>query len=94
MALSNYANGATTITTTPTLICTPEAESNGVIIQNNGTPTIYIGGANVTATGAYQGISLAANTTITVPTQGGNPHQLYAITASSTATVTWLYPEA
>lgn len=89
-----YNNGATSVTTTPTLIATVESDSGGVLVQNvTGTAiTVYLGGVNVASTGANQGFSLAQNASVTVPSVGSVPNQLYAVAASGTATVVVLFP--
>jgi hypothetical protein len=91
MSLANYSNGATTVSSTATLVCTVDPESDGVLVQNNGSVAVVFGGADVTAT---TGISVAAAATLLIPSIGGFQHQLYGITASSTAAVTYLYPQA
>ena len=94
MSLANYSNGLTTVGTTATLICAVDAESDGVLVANTGSATVFLGGADVTASGANQGIPLAQSTTLAVPSIGGLQHQLYGVVASATQTVTWLYPQA
>jgi hypothetical protein len=88
-----YNNGATTVGTTPTLIAvTADCGTGGVLVQNNGTATVYLGGPSVAASGANLGISLAQGTTpLLVPTVGGPADGLYAVTASSSATVVVLF---
>ena len=94
MTISNYSNGSTTIGTSPTLVCTVDEVSTGVLVQNTGSAAIYFGGANVTTSGAYTGISVAANATLFIPSVGGLQHSLYATVASSTQPCTWLYAQA
>ena len=94
MTISNYSNGSTTISTTPTLVCTVDEEASGVLVQNTGSAAIYFGGPNVTTSGAYTGISVAANATLFIPSLGGVQHTLYAIVGSSTQTCSWLYAQA
>jgi hypothetical protein len=56
-----------------TLICTPSSvpENDGVLIQNLGSGTLYIGGSTVTAnTTSTGGLQVAANATVNVPTTG------------------------
>lgn len=80
--------------TTATLIATPSSapDVDGILIQNLGAVTLYLGGSTVTAntasTGGYQ---LAASASVTVPTTGASSEALYRITASSTANVSYLY---
>lgn len=94
MSLGNYSNGVTTVGTSATLICSVDPESDGVLVANTGSATVFVGGADVTASGANQGIPLAQTTTLLVPSIGGLQHQLYGVVAVSTQTVAWLYPQA
>lgn len=86
-----YNNAATTVGTSPTLIATVESDADGVLVQNNGSVTIYLGGSTVASSGANQGFSLAENTSVLVPSTGGAANSLYAVTASSTASVVVLF---
>lgn len=90
-----YKNGVVSVGTTATLIATPSSapENDGILIQNLGSVTLYLGGPTVTAgttsTGGYQ---VAASASVTVPTTGASSEPLYGITASSTANVAYLFP--
>jgi hypothetical protein len=90
-----YKNGVVSVGTTPTLICTPSSapDVDGVLIQNLGAVTLYLGGSTVTAgttsTGGYQ---VAASASVTVPSTGASAEGLYGIVASSTANVSFLFP--
>jgi hypothetical protein len=65
----------------------------GIVIQNLGSVTVYLGSSTVTAgTTSTGGVQLAANGVITVPTTGAASEALYGITASSTANVAYLFP--
>jgi len=86
-----YNQAATTVGTAPTLIAVVESDSDGVLVQNNGTAIVYLGGSNVAASGANLGFSLAANASVLVPSTGGAANSLYAITSSSTAVVVVLF---
>jgi hypothetical protein len=90
--MSDYAQGAVSISAIATLVCQVGPENDGVLVNNSGSATVYLGGRSVTASGAAQGIPLLANATITVPSLGSVTHSLYAITASGTSTVSYLYP--
>ena len=92
MANAPYNQGTVTVGTSATLICSPATGAHGVLIQNNGSVAVFIGGSTVTASGATAGISVAANATVTVPTVGDSPHDLYGIVASTTANVAYLFP--
>lgn len=91
MANAPYAQGTVSVSGTATLICSPGGGSN-VVIQNGGSAAVLLGGPTVTATGATAGISLAAAGIITIPVDADAPHDLWGITASSTAAVSFLYP--
>jgi len=91
-AIGAYNQALTSVGSTATLIAVTSAcGTSGVVVQNVGSNTVYIGGASVTSSGATQGISVAANGIYTFPTTGGPANQLYAITASSTSNVVVLF---
>jgi uncharacterized membrane protein len=91
----SYKNGVVSVGTTATLIATPSSapDVDGILIQNLGAVTLYLGGSTVTAgttsTGGYQ---VAASASVLVPTTGASAEGLYGIVASSTANVSFLYP--
>ena len=90
-----YKNGVVSVATTATLIATPgsKPENGGVLIQNLGSGTLYLGGSTVTAgTTSTGGLQVAANATVNVPTTGSALEALYGIVASSTANVAYLFP--
>jgi hypothetical protein len=90
-----YKNGVVSATTAATLIATPSSapDVDGILISNLGAVTIYLGGSAVTAnTASTGGYPLAASASVLVPTTGASAEGLYAITASSTANVAYLYP--
>lgn len=91
MANPPYLHGTVTVSSTATLVCSPAASSGGVVIQNGAT-AIFLGGPGVTSSGATQGVSVAANATLVVPTVGYAPHDLWAITASGSSSVSFLFP--
>lgn len=90
--MSDYSQGSVTVTSTATLVCQVGPEQDGVIVTNTGSAQVFLGGRTLTASGATQGIPLAANATITVPSLGSVTHSLFAVTASGTSTVNFLYP--
>ena len=91
--MANYRHGTVTVGTTATLLVS-SSFPGGVLIQNNGTAPIFLGGPNVTAnTAATGGIQVAAGATVTVPSVGGITADLYAVIATGTATVAWLAAE-
>jgi hypothetical protein len=66
---------------------------DGILIQNLGAVTLYLGASTVTAgTTATGGLQVAANAIVNVPTTGASSEALYGIVASSTANVAFLYP--
>ena len=91
--MSTYDHGVLSATTTAAKLVTVQAENDGVLVQNQGSVSIYLGGptvtANQTATGGFQ---VAASTSVTVPSVGGTQHDLYVVVASSTANVAWIQP--
>jgi hypothetical protein len=90
-----YQNGVVSVGTTATLIATPGSvpDNIGVLIQNLGTGTLYIGGSTVTAgTTSTGGLQVAANAIVNVPCTGAASESIDGIVASSTANVAFLYP--
>jgi hypothetical protein len=76
-----YFNGLVTVATTPTPICAIGARA-GVLIQNNGSAAVFLGGPNVATSGANTGISLAAGATLFVPSVGTLAATLFGIVYS------------
>jgi hypothetical protein len=67
-------------------------ENAGVLIQNLGTATVYIGGSTVTAgTTSTGGLQVAQNAIVNVPTTGAASESIYGIVASGTANVAYLF---
>jgi hypothetical protein len=65
----------------------------GVLVQNLGSTTVYIGGSTVTAnTASTGGLQVAANAIVNVPVTGASSETLYAISASGTNNVATLFP--
>ena len=91
MANPPYLHGTVTVTASATLICSPLSSPVGVLVQNNGANTVYLGGPTVTGSGTTQGVSVAAGASVTVPTAGDAVHDLYAISPSG-STVAYLFP--
>jgi hypothetical protein len=90
-----YQNGVVSVGTTATLIATPSSapDIDGILIQNLGAVTLYLGTSTVTAgTTATGGYQVAAAASVLVPTTGASAEGLYGIVASSTANVAFLYP--
>jgi hypothetical protein len=92
MANQTYAQASVTVTTTATKVCTVPAENSDVLVYCSAA-TVF-GGPSVTATGATGGVTVPATTLTRIPSVGGVVHDLYAIVASSTSTVAYLYPVA
>lgn len=91
MANQSYAQGAVSVTTTATKVCTVPAENDDVLVYCSADT--FFGGPSVTATGATAGVKVSATTLTHIPSVGGTAHDLYAIVATSTSTVTFLYPQ-
>lgn len=90
-----YKNGVVSVGTTATLIYSVGSapENDGVLVNNGGSATLYLGGSTVTAnTASTGGFPVAAGATVTVPTTGAEPLSLYGIVASGTANVAYLFP--
>jgi hypothetical protein len=85
----SYLSGQVTIGTTPTLITATSSGQSGVLIQNSSGAAVFLGGPNVTTANGYQ---LAISTSITVPTVGGKPHDLWGVVASTGSVVSFLLP--
>jgi len=87
-----YSTGQVSVGTTATSIFTtgPDPENDGVVVYNGGSVVVYLGGTSSVTTST--GYPLAATTAVTIPTTGAETLQLYGITASSTATVSFIFP--
>lgn len=86
--MASYANGSVSVGTTATLVCTVPPENDDVMVSCSAA-TVF-GGPSVTAT---TGVSVPAGAPVRLPSVGGLPHTLYAVVASGTSTVTFLFPE-
>lgn len=91
MANESYVSGSVSVGTTATKVCTVPADNDGVLVSCSAA-TVF-GGPGVTAT---TGLSMpAASTSVPpqwIPSVGGAVHDLYAVVASGSSTVTYLYP--
>lgn len=85
----DYTSGVVAVGATATLIASLPPVADGVLVVNTGAGTVYLGGAGVTTT---TGFPVAANATVTVPTVGNYPRNLYGVVASGTASVAFLVP--
>lgn len=86
-------NGTVSVGTTATIIATVQKESGGILVANQGSVPVYLGGPSVTAdTSATGGYPLAANASVLIPTDGDETRKLYGIVASGTANVSFLQP--
>lgn len=90
MANASYTQGTVTVGTTATKVCTVPTENDDVLVYCSAA-TVF-GGPSVTATGATAGVTAPATTLTHIPSVGGVVHDLYAIVASSTSTVSYLFP--
>lgn len=82
-----FSSGQVSVGTTATLIGTFEGNQSGVLISSSAA--CFIGGSGVTTT---TGFPVPITTPVLVPTNGGVNSQLYAVVASSTATVSFIHP--
>ncbi len=86
-----YSNGLVSVGTTATPICSI-GERGGVVIQNNGSALVFLGGPNVAASGPNTGISLlGSGATIFIPSVGTNPKTLFGVVATATQPVVFLF---
>jgi hypothetical protein len=68
-------------------------ERGGVVVQNNGTAVIFLGGLNVAVSGPNTGISLAGSgATMFIPSVGTNAAILCGVVATGTQPVVFLFP--
>ncbi len=93
METASYSNNMVYCSAaTPTLICTTEDTNSGIILQNCGAETVFIGGPDVTTVGgASVGFQLEANQVITIPTNGGVHQEIYGLAASGSQPVQYLF---
>ena len=90
-----FINAVTSVGTTALAIASPGSvpDNIGVLAQNLGTTTVYIGGSTVTAgTTSTGGLQVVANAIVNVPCTGAASETFYAISASGTNNVATLYP--
>lgn len=90
MSNPTYVQGTKTVAATATLIASPDAGTGGLYLTNTGVNDVFLGGPNVTTSGATGGPKLAAGASLIFPTSRG-PTDLYGIVASGTTTVAWSY---
>lgn len=91
MANASYAQGTVTVGTTATKVCTVPTENDDVLVYCSAAGVVF-GGPSVTATGATAGVTAPATALTHIPSVGGVVHDLYAIIATGTATVAYLFP--
>lgn len=90
--MANYLHGTVTVGTTPSTIAV-QPTNDGILLTNQGSVTVYIGGPGVTADQtATGGFPIAASETVTIPTVGSAGHTLYLVVASGTAAVSYIQP--
>lgn len=94
--MAAYLNGTVTVGPAATLIATVQAANDGLLISNQGTVTLYVGGPTVTADqNSTGGLPVAAGTSVTIPSVGGVTHDLYGIVpAAGSAKVSFVQPQA
>ena len=93
-----FKQNLTSVGTTAVAIATiggVAPDNGGCLVQapSANTAAIFIGGSNVTTSGATQGISVAAGSTVTVPTSGASSSlTLYAISTAASQNIITLFP--
>jgi hypothetical protein len=88
---NTFVNGTSSVSTTAGILSSSDT-SAGVIVKNQGPRTVYLGSSTVTADQTSTGgLPVAVGETLTVPATGSFTSDLYAVTASGTATVSWLH---
>jgi hypothetical protein len=92
MANASYAQGAVSVGTTATKVCTVPAENDDILVYCAAAGVVF-GGPTVTATGANMGVTAPATTLTHIPSVGGTVHDLYAIVATTATVVNFFYPE-
>ena len=87
---SSYVSGSVSVGTSATLVTTvPSGFVGGVVLQNGGADTVYVGGASVTDS---TGLPVAAGASVTIPASPGvYPASVYAISATAGQNVTFLF---
>ena len=90
--MPNYLHGTVAATSTAAVLFTSPSENDGVAVKNSGPVAVYLGGSAVTAdTASTGGLPLHPGECVTVSTVGNLNADLYAVTASGTAYVSYLY---
>jgi hypothetical protein len=69
----------------PTLLAAANLNRRSLVIQNNGSTNVYLGGSSVSAGGANQGLTLASGAMFT---DISSSDAWYAVTGGTTSTVT------
>jgi len=89
--VNSYTSGTATVGTTAVALVTLR-HSSGVLVQNNSpsSQVVYLGGSDVTASGATGGYKLTAGSSVLIPSLGGTQASLYAIASAASASVTYL----
>lgn len=85
----SFQTGQVSVGTTATLIADVGAavpDNDGVLVS--ASAAVYVGGADVTAS---TGFPLPANTPTSIPTTGAESGELYGITSSGTATLSYIF---
>ncbi len=87
--MSGLQTGQVSVGTTATLVCTVGGvpDNDGVLLS--ASAACFIGGEGVTAS---TGFAVPASTPVTVPTTGAEPVEVYAITSTGSATVSYIFP--
>jgi hypothetical protein len=91
-----FKQNLTSVGTSATLLCTTSGvapDASGILVNNQGSAAVFVGSATVTTSGATAGISVAAGTTVLVPTSGASSSlALYGISGTAGQNVATLFP--
>lgn len=82
--MSVYSRLVSVGTTATALNSSPGSADSAAVIYNDGAVTVYVGGTDVTTSGATKGLPFAAAATISLE---GQSDVLYGIVAASTCNV-------
>jgi hypothetical protein len=82
--LGNRVASNVSVTGSPTLLASQNPNRKSLVIQNNGSTNVYLGDANVSASGPAQGLVLAAGQMFTDSTSSG---AWYGISGGTTSAV-------
>jgi hypothetical protein len=73
-----------TVSGSPTLLASQNLNRKSLVLQNNGSTNVYIGNSTVSASGANQGLTLAAGALFT---DTSSSDSWFGVTGGATSTV-------